>query len=125
MIGIKVKYVVLQPNFVLWHGFNLFNLEGSNVFDSHSVNLEWYERAHDVGNFELIVWIPNHLLNEGSYYLNFAIFNHNNRVIHLHEKSVVFFNVYDDLLEKTLTARGASKGAFPGIVRPLLKWEML
>jgi lipopolysaccharide transport system ATP-binding protein len=124
-VGLKVKYSVFKPNYILWHGFNLYNSEGINIFDSHSVNLEWYSKPHLVGNFELVSWIPENLLNEGSYFLNFAVFNHDDKVIHLHEKMVVFFNVFDSFFDDNSSPRGVSKGSFPGLVRPLLKWEML
>ena len=124
-IGIKVKYRVLRPNFILWHGLNLYNVEGLNIFDSHSINLDSYTIPHKTGEFEIIAWIPENLLNEGSYYLNYAIFNHNDRIVHLHEKSVVYFNIYDNYFDDKITTRGASKGSFPGLIRPLLKWEKI
>ena len=122
MIGIQMEYEVMQPGHVLWLGYNLYNQEGVNIFDTHSVNTKEYTETHATGKFRAIAWIPGNLLNTGMFFTGCAIFNHLRQVIHLHEKDVCVFHVYD-VFEKN-TARGMSPGEFPGIIRPLLNWQI-
>jgi len=121
-IGIEMKYEVLENTEILWLGHNIHNEYGVNIFDTHSVNTEYYKKPHPKGIYTSIVWIPGNLLNIGSYSLSSAIFNHLKNIIHFHEHDVLSFTVHEALDEET--ARGLSGGDFPGIVRPLLKWEI-
>ena len=41
----------------------------------------------------------------------------------LHEKEVVTITILDYYEEDILSARGLSKGKFPGIIRPLVEWQ--
>ncbi|MEK7224765.1 MAG: Wzt carbohydrate-binding domain-containing protein, partial [Bacteroidota bacterium] len=121
-IGIEMQYEVLQAGHVLWAGYNVFNQDGINVFDTHSVSSPYYDQPHEKGNYSAIAWIPENMMNTGSYFISCAIFNHQQHVIHFHEKDISFFTVQDALTENT--ARGKSPGDLPGVVRPLLKWEI-
>jgi lipopolysaccharide transport system ATP-binding protein len=121
-IGIEMNYEVLRPNQILWLGHNLYNQLLINVFDTHSVTSEYYSKPHPTGAFSAIVWIPAHLLNVGTYHVGSAIFNHQQYIIHLHERDVVLFNVYDAIDETS--GKGLSAGDFPGVVRPLLEWSV-
>ncbi len=121
-IGIKMNYQVLQDGHVLWLGHNIHNQEGINVFDTHSVDHPLYNQKHPVGKFEATTWVPKSLLNTGTYLVSTAIFNHTDQVIHLHEKDVILFNVHEVFDE--MTARGNSPGDFPGVIRPMLKWQI-
>jgi lipopolysaccharide transport system ATP-binding protein len=121
-IGIEMEYEVLQAGHVLWLGYNLYNQEGVNIFDTHSVNTKEYTEPHLPGKYKAIAWIPGQLLNTGMYYTSCAVFNHLRQVIHLHEKDVCIFHVHDVFDRQT--ARGMSPGEFPGNVRPLLNWQI-
>lgn len=122
-VGIRMRYEVLQEGHILWLGHNLHNMNGVNVFDTHSVNTDLYNQPHGRGTYSATVWVPSHLLNTGSYFISTAIFNHLQQVIHVYEKETVLFNVAEDF-EGDLTARGMSPGDFPGVVRPLLNWQI-
>jgi hypothetical protein len=117
-----MKYEVLKREHVLWLGHNLYNQDGINVFDTHSVNTREYRTPHDTGIFTSIVWIPPGLLNTGTYFIGSAIFNHLLGVVHFHKRDIVAFQVRDVLTEDS--ARGLSPGEFPGVVRPLLNWTI-
>lgn len=121
-IGIEMKYEIFKEGQVLWLGHNIFNQFAINVFDTHSINSEYYSRPHPTGEFTSVVWIPENLLNTGSYHVGCAIFNHSQHVVHFHEKETVLFKVYEATDE--LTARGSTGGEFPGVIRPLLKWSI-
>lgn len=122
-IGIEMTYEVIKNNFVLWLGHNIHNLEGLNIFDTHSVNSDYYTLPHEKGEYISIVWIPANVMNNGSFVISSAIFNHLKQVIHFHEKDILMFNIFDDMEE--ITARGMSPGNFPGIIRPLLNWNIV
>lgn len=120
-IGLCMDYEVFLLNKVLWFGFNIYNSEGVNIFDTHSVDLELYNKVHPLGRHKAVVWIPENLLSNGFHSVSCAIFNHNDNVVYLHEKSIISFNVID--MYGNNTSRGDSRGDFPGIIRPYLKWE--
>lgn len=121
-VGIKMVYEVYLENQVLWLGHNIHNERGENIFDTHSVGTEQYFKPHLKGIHEAVAWIPANLLNTGTYIVSSAVFNHLSGVIHLHERDLILFQVYD--VYDAATARGHSPGEFPGIVRPLLKWDI-
>ena len=119
-IGVQMTYEVLKEE-ILWQGYNFCNSEGINIFDSHNVNDQWYREPHPKGKFTSTAWIPGNFLAEGEITVSCAIFNHQSHKIHFHEKDIVAFNVVDTF--EANSARGDSVGRFPGVVRPLLKWE--
>jgi lipopolysaccharide transport system ATP-binding protein len=119
-IGIQMIYEVLKEE-ILWQGYNFYNSEGINIFDSHNVNTQWYREPHPKGKFTSTAWIPANFLAEGEIIVSCAIFNHQSHKIYFHEKDVIAFNIVDTY--EANSARGDSVGRFPGMVRPLLKWE--
>jgi lipopolysaccharide transport system ATP-binding protein len=121
-IGIEMVYEVIKDDEVLWLGHNLHNEHGINVFDTHSVGTDYYRQPHNKGIYSSLVWIPRDLLNPGIFFISSAIFNHLKNVIHLHERDILMFTVHE-VFDKE-TARGLSGGDFPGVVRPLLKWQI-
>ena len=121
-VGITMEYEVLEEGQTLWLGHNIYNEQGVNVFDTHSVQTEFYRKPHPKGIYTSVVWIPGNLLNLGTYVVSSAIFNHLKNIIHFHERDVLTFTIHEAFDEET--ARGDSAGDFPGVVRPLLKWEI-
>jgi lipopolysaccharide transport system ATP-binding protein len=121
-IGIEMKYEVFDHGRILWLGHNIYNQTGVHVFDAHNVNSPYYHEPHSKGKYVSVMWIPAHLLNTGSYYINSAIFNHMEKVIHFHEKDILSFSVYEVFDE--ITARGMNSENIPGIIRPLLDWTV-
>ena len=122
-IGIEMTYEVLQPDHVLWSGYNVVNSEGINIFDTHSVTSEYYEKPHLMGLFRATAWIPEHLLAEGRLLVGCAVFNHLEHKVHFHERDAISFSVIDSL--DAITATGKAHGVFPGTIRPLLRWEIV
>lgn len=120
--GIRMEYDVLQEGHVLWLGHNIHNEAGINIFDTHSVGTELYRKPHQKGRYAATVWIPENFLNPGSFVVSSAIFNHLTQVIYFHERDILLFQVHE-VFDAT-TARGMSPGDFPGVVRPLLNWDI-
>jgi len=121
-IGVEMIYEVMKDNEVLWLGHNIHNEQGINIFDTHSVGTDYYRQPHRKGKYSSVVWIPRDLLNPGIFFISSAIFNHLKNTIHLHERDVLMFTVHEVFDQET--ARGLSGGDFPGVVRPLLKWQI-
>jgi lipopolysaccharide transport system ATP-binding protein len=120
-IGVQIIYEVMKEGEILWQGYNFHNLEGINLFDSHNTNTKWYGKPHPKGKFISTVWIPGNFLAEGTVIVSCAIFNHTSHIIHFHEKDAILFDVFETY--EATSARGDSIGRFPGVVRPILKWE--
>jgi len=121
-VGIELHYEVVTDQEVLWIGYNIHNETGLNIFDTHSVQTNYYQQPHSRGNYTATAWIPANLLNLGTYYVSCAIFNHQQNVIHLHEHQLLSFSIHEAF--DKLTARGMSGGDFPGLIRPLLEWNI-
>ncbi|MBS1557229.1 MAG: ABC transporter ATP-binding protein [Bacteroidetes bacterium] len=121
-IRIDMEYEVLEDGHILWMGHSIYNAEGINVFDTHSVKSELYHKPHEKGLHQATTIIPANLLADGTYVVNSAIFNHNKHVVHLYVRETVIIDVFE--VHQGMTARGDSIGKFPGIVRPLLNWEV-
>ena len=124
-IGISIDYEVLKNGFTIWAGFQLMNLENVNIFDSHNVTSPNYDVPHTTGRFRTIAWIPNYLLAEGEYYFHFSFFNHLTSRIHIYEKEVAHFSIFDDLNPRKINPRGRSPRNLNGLIKPLLHWDFI
>ncbi|KKQ33953.1 MAG: ABC transporter family protein, partial [Candidatus Nomurabacteria bacterium GW2011_GWB1_37_5] len=114
-------YEVLEENHTFTHGINVYNKENINVFNSHDVTSEIRKYPHKKGIYSSTVWIPENTLSEGIFTIGVALFKPSPFLIHVHQENVIIFEVIDEV--RGDSARGNYHGGFPGIVRPLLKWE--
>lgn len=121
-IGITIEYIVLQDGCVFTHGCNLFNEKGINILNSHDIVSEIRTTPRTRGKYSATMWIPANFLAEGVVTVGVAILTIEPFKIHLHELDVVAFNVIDNINGNS--ARGEYIGGFPGVVRPILKWEV-
>lgn len=122
-VGITVKYDVLSPSHLLSPAFNFHNDSGVNLFDSHDTTLAWRRSPKDIGSYASTVWIPPNFLAEGMVVVGVAIVTPDPFRVHVHEREVVAFNVFDS--HHSISARGDYVGPFPGLVRPLLEWDLV
>ena len=104
------------------HGLNIYNQEQVNVFNAHDIKDMMSATKKDKGLYRVTVWIPGNLLPEGLFDTGFALFNSQPLDILIHEQRVLTFEVYTDF--NKLSARGSYAEHFPGVVRPLLDWEL-
>jgi lipopolysaccharide transport system ATP-binding protein len=117
-IGITFEYEVIMDRQTFTHGLNVYNEDGTNVFNSHDTRGS-IER--NIGKYSTTVWIPENLLAEGVFSISVAILSPTPFILHAHGLNVLSFNVFDNIEGKS--SRGFYTGGFPGIVRPLLKWN--
>jgi lipopolysaccharide transport system ATP-binding protein len=120
-ICIDVVFDVLEGERVLAPNIHIYDSEGTTVFVSIDQDENWNRRPRPVGRYTSTAWIPGNFLSEGSFLVDTAITTFLPLDVHLHERSVVGFQVIDSTDGDS--ARGDYGGHFPGIVRPLLKWE--
>jgi lipopolysaccharide transport system ATP-binding protein len=121
--GISMEYEVKKDNILFTHGINVFNRENTNVFNAHDVIAENETMRRKKGKYKVTVWIPGNLLPESIFSINAAIFLPNPVDVLILEKGVLSFETYTDFSK--LTARGQYADNFPGVIRPLLKWELV
>ena len=119
-IGVSANYDVLQDNIRFTHGLNVYNQENLNIFDSHDTEFSKELQQIKKGRHQATVWIPGHLLQEGKFSINFALFLPQPLDVFLHPKDVLCFELHTDFLKPG--ARGNYADVFPGIIRPWLKW---
>lgn len=120
-IGITMKYEVLKERFVFTHSINLFNEMGTNILNSHDVVSEMRKTPRTKGTYSSTMWIPGNFLAEGTVIVGVAILEQSPFIIHFHELDAIAFSVSDPMNGDS--ARGDYALQFPGVVRPLLKWE--
>lgn len=123
-IGVTFKFKVIKAVRKFTHGFTIKNGAGLTVFSTHDLNSEVSKtESRNLGIYEATCWIPPHLLAEGLFTVAVAAFeNYGTINIHFNEINAVAFTVVDYINGDS--ARGTYPGKFPGIVRPLLKWEV-
>ncbi|THF50567.1 ABC transporter ATP-binding protein [Flavobacterium supellecticarium] len=120
---VRFTYEVLKDEQQFTHGFNLFNNQGVHILSSHDTKSDTLQEPVSKGIYTKTIEIPGNLLAEGGYTCSFAIMRYSPFHVEFHEMEVVGFNIIDEMGDNT--ARGNYSGRFPGLVRPLLKWEKI
>ena len=120
-VGITIEFNVLKSGYSFTQGISVLNEQGVNIFDSHNVNGN-DEVVYNEGKYASTVWINGNLMAEGIFSINAAIFSRKPFNIHAYSKDTVSFRVNDEI--RGDSARGKYSGAFPGVVRPFLKWTV-
>lgn len=122
-VMVRFTYEVLKDGQLFTHGFNLFNNQGAHILSSHDKDSDTLVAPLPKGMYTKTIAIPGNFLAEGGYTCSFAIMRYSPFHVEFHEMEVVGFNIIDEMGENT--ARGNYSGRFPGLVRPLLKWEKI
>lgn len=120
-VGISLEYEVTRDDVRFTHGINLYNQENVNVFNAHDV-VNSAAVPKKKGKYTATAWIPGNLLPEGIFSTGVALFLPNPVDILIHEQRVISFEMYTDFSKPN--ARGHYAADFPGVVRPLLQWEL-
>jgi lipopolysaccharide transport system ATP-binding protein len=121
-VGIEMVYDVLEDGHVLVASCHFFNETATCIFATLDLDPEWRGRQRPRGRFRSIVWVPGNLLSEGALLVSPGIATHRPAIkVHTYQQDAVAFHVRDTSAGDS--ARGDYDGAFPGVVRPLLKWS--
>jgi lipopolysaccharide transport system ATP-binding protein len=121
MVAVELGFEVLSPGYVLYPGFTIHNEEDIWLFASLETTPEWLRQPRPAGHYVSTGWIPGNLLAEGTMFIGASIRSEQPERVHFYEREAAAFRI----IEKPgdLSARLDHPGQFPGVIRPLLKWE--
>jgi len=120
-IGLEMEYEVIKPGYILLPRYFVSNEEGVEIFTVVDLDPMWRCRPRPAGKYVTTAWIPGNLLTEGTHFVSMSLNTLEPKILQFHERDVVAFQVIDSLDGNS--ARGDWAGVWPGIVRPLLKWQ--
>lgn len=120
-VGVRVRFKIFSNSFDFALGFNLYSENDFHILTSHQLGSEIYKGE---GEFVAIVRIPANFLSSGIHYCGIACMSYNPFVVHFNDVKRIAFTVLD--VSSVNTARRVDyTGFLPGIVRPVLKWDVL
>jgi lipopolysaccharide transport system ATP-binding protein len=122
-IGISMDYEVLKDGEQFTHSFNVYNEDGVHLFSLHDTEFEAMHQFAKRGIYTTTAWIPGNILAEGNHIISVAIIRINPFYVYFHEMDALRFTVRDYM--RGDSARGNYLLDFPGVVRPLLKWQTI
>lgn len=117
-MGIEIIYEVLKEGYCPIPNVHLYNSSGECAFVSgDQIN----NQRSKIGHHRAIMWIPNDLLNDGTYVVNISISTLQPITIHLHTKEALIFEVIEDLSKRS----GDYIQKIPGVLRPKFQWDTI
>ena len=116
-IGIEFTYEVLKGGHTPVPNIHIFTSRGETAFISHE---EFDEKLGTTGKHRATMWIPENLLNEGTYIAGIALSTMRPLKIHFYKQEALVFNVVEDIMNSRQLDFNQK---IPGVVRPRLKWE--
>jgi len=120
-VGIEITYDVLEGGHVLVPVVHFFNEARLHVFGVLDLEPEWQGRPKSAGRYVSTAWIPGNFLAEGCMIVDADVATLAPFEAHAYEKDVVTVRVFDPM--SVDSARGEYTGPFPGVVRPLVRWN--
>ncbi len=124
-VFVEVDYWNLSddPNFRPAANIHFFNAEGAYLFVSHDYNnMTWRRRPRSKGLVRTRCRIPGNLFAEGGVFITAAVSSYEPTLVHAIENDAVAFHVMDP--SEGDGVRGEWVGDFPGVVRPMLEWQV-
>lgn len=120
-VGIEIDYEVLKPGCKFRSAIDVCNDEGVLLFIALEQDPEWRRRVRPPGRYRSTAWIPGNYLAEGTMIVNVALDTVEPYEWQFKVRQAVAFHVTDSTDGDS--ARGEYAGEFPGVVRPLLRWN--
>jgi lipopolysaccharide transport system ATP-binding protein len=121
-IILEMEYEVLTKGARVTPNFHVIGYGGIYAFvTSDAVIDRDAQLKTEPGVYRARCKIPGNFLNDGIYYVGFALSTMETSKVHFYEKDLLNLNVVDPI-EGTVT-RGNYYGPMPGSVRPILAWE--
>lgn len=120
-IGIEMEFEVLDGSYALFPLISLHNEEGLWLFSSIDNDPEWLRKERKPGIYRSTGWIPGNLLSEGTLMVDASIRTEAPHQVHFYVQDAIAFQIVDS--PDGDAARVDFPGKFPGVVRPMLKWE--
>lgn len=121
--GVEVVYDILKGGKNIQPALHFMTALYSYAFVVAYTDPASMRNEPEVGRYVATAWIPPNLLNTGLMYVEVAINTPDPMERHCRVERALSFTVYDAPDRAEGTARGLYSREFPGIVRPLLRWE--
>jgi lipopolysaccharide transport system ATP-binding protein len=124
-VGIEVVYDVLREGKNIQPALYFDNAEGVRAFVAAYTDGQYLHENSRPGRYRATAWIPPDLLNEGPMFVSVCLCTPDPLERHCLVERAVSFHGLERLEGKGSrdTARGLFARAFPGVVRPKLRWE--
>ncbi|MBU3968888.1 ABC transporter ATP-binding protein [Patescibacteria group bacterium] len=116
-IGVEFVYEVLKDGYIPIPNIHIFTPTGERAFMSHE---EYDKKLGAVGKHRTTMWIPENLLNDGTYVAQIVVSTMKPLRIHLSQQEALVFSVVEDIMN---SQKNDFNQKVPGVVRPRLKWE--
>lgn len=124
-VQIEVEYWHLSsdPNLYPSVNVHLVNDAGTKLFISCDFNNHaWAKQPRQPGVVVATCQIPGNFLAEGRIFVTAVVSTYNPTVVHSEEPDAVAFQVVDRSTGDGV--RGPYVGEWPGVVRPMLRWDI-
>ena len=123
-IFLTIEYYDFNQKYKNTAIFHVINERGQTLFASNEfVSNDWIiKHSNENTIITATCRIPGNLLAEGDFSLLIAIGNYNPEMIHLIERDLLSFEIYDTTTGEGV--RGPYVGKWPGLMRPMLEWEI-
>lgn len=122
-LRIEVDYRVREPQPSVHVQIQVLNRDGEVLFVSAD---HLYKNAggnqHEAGDYRSTCFIPPNLLAEGAHFVSVVLIDLNARRKFEARRRILAFLVTDPANGETV--RGRCPGDWPGLVRPMLEWEV-
>src|SRR6218665_1984866 len=115
-IGVEYVYEVLKAGSNPVPNVHVFTSKGEYAFVSNAMANEGLDKA---GVHKAVMWIPENLLNEGTYIVGVALTSTNPGKVHFFEREALLFEVIEDINKRSVEYNQKS----PGVIRPKLNWD--
>ncbi len=120
-IQITIEYEILEPVEGLRVGFDLYAQDGTQIFETFDDDDPRKELSvRQMGRYRSVALIPGNLLQPGRHTISIHSGIHMVRWIVKDQIALIFYVVQID----GVNARYATKYSRPGLIMPLLKWEV-
>ena len=119
---LEMEYQLLQDNLAATPNFHIYNSQGVCAFVTSDTPLDPLGKLKaKAGVYVARCHIPGNFLNDGTYYIGFALSPMHKVGVYFYETDLLLLSVIDPI-DGTIT-RGMYAGPMPGTVRPALQWE--
>jgi len=116
-IGVEFIFDVSQPvNGVA--NINLYTGDGTHILFSSEKERESF---YQPGRYCAVTWIPSGFLNTGLYSISVYFTSLIPYKIHFEKREILSFEVFEDIRNRNINY----VGPIPGIIRPVLEWEVI
>ena len=114
--GVEFEYEVTKPGYLPLPNVHVYNIKGDHVFTSSETRQEAFAEP---GRYKTVMWIPDHLLNDGRYLVGLALSTMTPEKIHFYVQEALIFDLVEDMERRNMEYRGS----IPGVIRPTLVWD--